>query len=218
MPPDLSSDTAGQPQNSEGVGGLGDNTGDSHPGPCAAYRRGMTTNTITLNNGVTMPALGLGVFQTPPDETRTAVEAALWDTANIYAYGTSEEIVGPPSRSTPSVTTSAWPRHRGTPPVRVHGRGAYWACPYSGRSAHRADGAVSSSRQPVAHLGERSSAAPRGLAGHGHGWPSDPRGRRSCVGPAVVRPGRFADQPIRNRSAHAGCRDSRVRRPRPRSV
>jgi aryl-alcohol dehydrogenase-like predicted oxidoreductase len=54
----------------------------------------MTTNTITLNNGVTMPALGLGVFQTPPDETRTAVEAALWDTANIYAYGTSEEIVG----------------------------------------------------------------------------------------------------------------------------
>ena len=27
--------------------------------------------TLTLNNGVTMPALGLGVFQTPPDETRT---------------------------------------------------------------------------------------------------------------------------------------------------
>ena len=29
---------------------------------------------ITLNNGVEMPALGLGVFQTPPDETRAAVE------------------------------------------------------------------------------------------------------------------------------------------------
>jgi hypothetical protein len=28
--------------------------------------------TLTLNNGVTMPALGLGVFQTPPDETRDA--------------------------------------------------------------------------------------------------------------------------------------------------
>ena len=27
---------------------------------------------ITLNNGVEMPALGLGVFQTPPDETRQA--------------------------------------------------------------------------------------------------------------------------------------------------
>jgi diketogulonate reductase-like aldo/keto reductase len=39
--------------------------------------RNTITPTITLNNGVTMPALGLGVFQTPPDETRTAVEAAL---------------------------------------------------------------------------------------------------------------------------------------------
>jgi diketogulonate reductase-like aldo/keto reductase len=33
--------------------------------------------TVTLNNGVVMPALGLGVFQTPPDETRLAVAAAL---------------------------------------------------------------------------------------------------------------------------------------------
>ena len=33
--------------------------------------------TLTLNNGVEMPALGFGVFQTPPDETTTAVEAAL---------------------------------------------------------------------------------------------------------------------------------------------
>jgi aryl-alcohol dehydrogenase-like predicted oxidoreductase len=33
--------------------------------------------TLTLNNGVQMPALGLGVFQTPPDETRDAVRAAL---------------------------------------------------------------------------------------------------------------------------------------------
>ena len=32
---------------------------------------------LTLNNGVTMPALGYGVFQTPPDETITAVETAL---------------------------------------------------------------------------------------------------------------------------------------------
>ena len=34
---------------------------------------------ITLNNGVEMPAIGLGVFQTPPDETAAAVEAALRD-------------------------------------------------------------------------------------------------------------------------------------------
>jgi 2,5-diketo-D-gluconate reductase A len=34
------------------------------------------TMIITLNNGVEMPALGLGVFQTPPDETRDTVRAA----------------------------------------------------------------------------------------------------------------------------------------------
>ena len=32
---------------------------------------------LTLNNGITMPALGLGVFQTPPEETIAAVESAL---------------------------------------------------------------------------------------------------------------------------------------------
>jgi diketogulonate reductase-like aldo/keto reductase len=32
---------------------------------------------LTLNNGVQMPALGLGVFQSPPDETADAVESAL---------------------------------------------------------------------------------------------------------------------------------------------
>ncbi|TQF10533.1 aldo/keto reductase [Myxococcus llanfairpwllgwyngyllgogerychwyrndrobwllllantysiliogogogochensis] len=45
---------------------------------------------ITLNNGVRMPALGLGVFQSPPAETVGAVEAAirtgyrLIDTAAAY--------------------------------------------------------------------------------------------------------------------------------------
>jgi diketogulonate reductase-like aldo/keto reductase len=32
---------------------------------------------ITLNNGVELPALGFGVFQTPPDVTQAAVEEAL---------------------------------------------------------------------------------------------------------------------------------------------
>jgi diketogulonate reductase-like aldo/keto reductase len=51
---------------------------------------------VTLNNGVEMPALGLGVFQTPPEETRSAVEAALAtgyrhiDTA--AAYGNEREV------------------------------------------------------------------------------------------------------------------------------
>ena len=46
---------------------------------------------MKLNNGVEMPALGFGVFQTPPDETRDAVKAALdagyrlIDTAAAYA-------------------------------------------------------------------------------------------------------------------------------------
>ncbi|RZL84689.1 MAG: aldo/keto reductase [Rhodococcus sp. (in: high G+C Gram-positive bacteria)] len=52
----------------------------------------MTANTpqITLNNGVTIPALGLGVFQSPPEETAGAVETALHagyrhvDTAAAY--------------------------------------------------------------------------------------------------------------------------------------
>ncbi|MER7693794.1 aldo/keto reductase [Streptomyces sp. NPDC097610] len=52
--------------------------------------------TLTLNNGVQMPALGLGVFQTPPDESRAAVTAALElgyrhiDTA--AAYGNEREV------------------------------------------------------------------------------------------------------------------------------
>jgi 2,5-diketo-D-gluconate reductase A len=33
--------------------------------------------TVSLNNGVTMPSLGFGVYQTPPDETANAVETAL---------------------------------------------------------------------------------------------------------------------------------------------
>jgi len=37
----------------------------------------MSVPTITLNNGVVMPALGFGVFQTPPEETSVAVAEAL---------------------------------------------------------------------------------------------------------------------------------------------
>ena len=55
----------------------------------------MTMN-VTLNNGVQMPALGFGVFQTPPDVTAQAVDAALAtgyrliDTA--AAYGNEREV------------------------------------------------------------------------------------------------------------------------------
>ena len=56
----------------------------------------MTQNTITLNNGVEMPAIGLGVFQSPPMETGAAVEAAIRsgyrhiDTA--AAYGNERDV------------------------------------------------------------------------------------------------------------------------------
>jgi diketogulonate reductase-like aldo/keto reductase len=49
-----------------------------------------TSPTLTLNNGVEMPALGFGVFQTPPVETVRAIETAiregyrLIDTAAAY--------------------------------------------------------------------------------------------------------------------------------------
>src|SRR4051794_33509838 len=36
-----------------------------------------TQPTITLNNGVALPALGFGVFQTPPHVTQASVEEAL---------------------------------------------------------------------------------------------------------------------------------------------
>jgi 2,5-diketo-D-gluconate reductase A len=37
----------------------------------------MSSSALQLNNGVEIPAVGFGVFQTPPDETVTAVETAL---------------------------------------------------------------------------------------------------------------------------------------------
>jgi diketogulonate reductase-like aldo/keto reductase len=55
-----------------------------------------TIPTLTLNNGVEMPAFGLGVFQSPPEETANAVEAAI---AHGYplldaaaAYGNEREV------------------------------------------------------------------------------------------------------------------------------
>lgn len=56
----------------------------------------MTIPAFTLNNGVEIPVLGFGVFQTPSDETVDAVEAALKtgyrhvDTA--AAYGNEREV------------------------------------------------------------------------------------------------------------------------------
>jgi 2,5-diketo-D-gluconate reductase A len=54
------------------------------------------TSELVLNNGVSMPALGFGVFQSPPEETAAAVETALKvgyrhvDTA--AAYGNERQV------------------------------------------------------------------------------------------------------------------------------
>ena len=56
--------------------------------------------TITVNNGIVIPQIGYGVFQTPPEETERAVLEALEvgyrhiDTAQAYR---NEEGVAPPS-------------------------------------------------------------------------------------------------------------------------
>src|SRR4051812_16577554 len=72
---------------------------------------------LTLNNGVKMPALGLGVYQSPPEQTVAAVEAALAtgyrliDTAAAYL---NEREVGEGirrsgiDRSQVFVTTKLW--------------------------------------------------------------------------------------------------------------
>jgi diketogulonate reductase-like aldo/keto reductase len=72
---------------------------------------------LKLNNGAQMPALGLGVFQSPPDQTVTAVDAALADGYRLIdtaaAYG-NEEAVGEAVRSSGVdradvfVTTKLW--------------------------------------------------------------------------------------------------------------
>jgi diketogulonate reductase-like aldo/keto reductase len=55
-----------------------------------------TTPALKLNNDVELPALGLGVFQSPPEETVTAVETALRDGYRLIdtaaAYGNEREV------------------------------------------------------------------------------------------------------------------------------
>lgn len=68
-------------------------------GPRAGREGSLTmtqTPQLTLNNGVVMPGLGLGVFQSSPDETVIAVRAAL-DTGYRHidtaaGYGNEREV------------------------------------------------------------------------------------------------------------------------------
>lgn len=55
-----------------------------------------TSPVLTLRGGVTMPALGFGVFQSPPEETTAAVETALRDGYRLIdtaaAYDNEREV------------------------------------------------------------------------------------------------------------------------------
>lgn len=55
-----------------------------------------TTPSLTLNNGDEMPALGYGVFQTPPDQTveatRTALQTGYRHIDTAAAYGNEKEV------------------------------------------------------------------------------------------------------------------------------
>ena len=56
----------------------------------------MSVPTFTLNNGVEIPALGFGVFQTPPEQTvaavRTALETGYRHIDTAAAYGNEREV------------------------------------------------------------------------------------------------------------------------------
>jgi diketogulonate reductase-like aldo/keto reductase len=76
-----------------------------------------TTPALTLNNGVTMPALGLGVFQSPPEETTAAVETSLRDGYRLIdtaaAYGNERQVgdavrASGPDRSEVFLETKIW--------------------------------------------------------------------------------------------------------------
>lgn len=87
------------------------------PSPGSSYVGDMTVRDIVLNDGTTIPQLGLGVFQVEPDETQGVVEKALEvgyrhiDTAKIYG---NEEGVGTAlkasglDRDDVYVTTKLW--------------------------------------------------------------------------------------------------------------
>ncbi|TSB20387.1 aldo/keto reductase [Streptomyces benahoarensis] len=78
---------------------------------------------VTLNNGVTMPQLGFGVFQVPDDATTAAVSSALEagyrsiDTAAIYGNerGTGKALATSGlAREELFVTTKLWNEDQGT--------------------------------------------------------------------------------------------------------
>ena len=76
-----------------------------------------TVPALKLNNDLAMPALGFGVFQSPPEETTAAVETALRDgyrhIDTAAAYGNEREVgealaASPVDRHDVFVETKIW--------------------------------------------------------------------------------------------------------------
>ena len=161
----------------------------------------MTTTSplITLNNGVEMPALGLGVFLAPPAQTADAVETAiacgyrLVDTAAAY---NNERQVGEGirrsgiARSEIFVTTKLWVADYGDESARSAFEASRRACsscvddcrrPARGRAARaRRAFRASPSRRALAGRDGESSARRRGRI-------VEPRERRSRLEPMIRR-------------------------------
>jgi diketogulonate reductase-like aldo/keto reductase len=75
----------------------------------------VTTPALTLNDGVTIPALGLGVFQSPPEETTAAVETALRGGYRLVDTAAAYDNEPARSSSRASTTRSATPPRRPAP-------------------------------------------------------------------------------------------------------
>jgi aryl-alcohol dehydrogenase-like predicted oxidoreductase len=126
--------------------------------------------TLALNNDVTMPALGFGVFQTPPEETAASVEAALgvgYRLIDTAASSGNERKVGHGIRRSGVageevfIETKADPASADAEPLRPHPR----RLPGPGGTAGRRQGAGDRCQQfhaqtprPTARRGDGDSA------------------------------------------------------------
>src|SRR4051812_39771443 len=96
--------------------------GSTGPQEALHVTRSSTGPSVTLNNGVVMPAIGFGVFQVPPETTAAVVASALGagyrsiDTAAIYdnEVGTGDGIrASGLAREDVFLTTKVWNDQQG---------------------------------------------------------------------------------------------------------
>ena len=136
-----------------------------------------TSPILELNNGVQMPALGLGVFQSPPEATLGAVEAAIADGYRLIdtaaAYGNEREVGKAIRRSGVNraeifVTTKLWisdygyePALRGSTPACAGSGSTTWTCTYCTSRCRRSSRPPWGRTRPL----RRSSRVMPGLRG-----------------------------------------------------